>query len=106
MNLPHKWEFPGGKLYEGESDSECIIRELKEELNIEVRIIKRLKSSEFDYGSFSINLIPFIVEYVTGNIYLSEHQEAKWFTKDELSHLDWAPADIPILNELLQSDYV
>lgn len=106
MKLPLKWEFPGGKLHDGETEEECILRELKEELAIQVRIIMRLTPSQFDYGTFIINLIPFLVEYESGNIQIAEHREAKWLTKDELIHLDWAPADIAILNELLQSAYV
>lgn len=106
MNLPLKWEFPGGKVHKEESKEQCILRELKEELNVDVRIIKQLTNSEYDYGTFSINLIPFVVEYITGVIHLAEHRDALWLTKDELTQLDWAPADIPILNELLQLNYV
>jgi 8-oxo-dGTP diphosphatase len=106
MKLPLKWEFPGGKLNEGESERECILRELKEELGIEVRILRRLNNYEFDYGDFYINLIPFLVEYVKGEVYLTEHRKAIWVRKGELSKLDWAPADIPIVNQLLQSKYV
>jgi len=106
MKLPLKWEFPGGKLHEGETEEECILRELKEELAIHVRIIMRLTPSQFNYGTFTIYLIPFLVEYESGTIQIAEHREAKWLTKEELIHLDWASADIPILNELLQSTYV
>lgn len=62
MALPLKWEFPGGKLNKGESDEECILRETKEELNIEIEIIDKLTNSAYDYGTFSINLIPFIAD--------------------------------------------
>jgi 8-oxo-dGTP diphosphatase len=106
MTLPLKWEFPGGKIQEGESEEECILRELKEELSIDVRIMKRLTCSEFHYDTFSITLIPFLVAYLGGEIQLSEHKEAKWLVKEELISLNWAAADIPILNELLQSGYV
>jgi 8-oxo-dGTP diphosphatase len=106
MPLPLKWEFPGGKLHEGETEEECIVREIKEELAIDIRIIKKLTSSSYDYGTFSINLIPFLAEYINGEIHLLEHRQAKWLNKEELAHLDWAPADIPILNELLHSEHV
>lgn len=106
MRLPLKWEFPGGKMYENETAEECILRELKEELSIDVKILDKLTNSVFDYGEFSINLIPFVVEHVNGNFHLVEHCNVKWFTKEELTQLDWAPADLPILNELLQSSYV
>lgn len=106
MKLPLKWEFPGGKLQEGETEEECILRELKEELSIEVKILDRLPKFEFDYGTFSINLIPFVVEFISGKIHLAEHRDAKWLSKEALIHLDWAPADIPILNQFLQLNYV
>lgn len=101
MKLPLKWEFPGGKLENGESETECIIREIKEELNVNIEVIKKLSNSIFDYGSFQINLIPFIVKYYSGEIILSEHKEYKWLEKSELNSLDWAEADLPILNEFL-----
>lgn len=106
MTLPFMWEFPGGKQNKGESEEECILREIKEELNIEIQILGKLTNSVYDYTTFSINLIPFVAQYVKGTIQLAEHHQAKWLTKDELISLDWAPADLPILNELLQSHYV
>ncbi len=101
MKLPLKWEFPGGKLESGESEEECILREIKEELNINIEIIGKLSCSVFDYGSFNVNLIPFISNYISGEIALSEHKDFKWMKKSELSSLDWAEADLPILKEFL-----
>ena len=60
MKLPLKWEFPGGKLEENESEIDCIKREIKEEINIEIDIVKQLSDSFYDYGSFQIKLIPFV----------------------------------------------
>lgn len=102
MKLPLKWEFPGGKLERDESEEDCIIREIKEELNIEIQIIKRLKDSLFDYDAYKINLIPFIVKYISGDIILAEHKEFKLLDKAELVDLDWADADLPILEEFLK----
>lgn len=62
MSLPLKWEFPGGKLEIYENEIDCIKREIKEELNIEIEVLKRLSNSVFDYGTFKINLIPFIAK--------------------------------------------
>jgi 8-oxo-dGTP diphosphatase len=105
MSLPLKWEFPGGKLMENESAEDCILRELKEELNIDVLILDRLSDSLFDYGNFSINLIPFVTQFKEGQLILSEHKDARWLLSNELDQLDWAPADIPILHELMKTKY-
>jgi 8-oxo-dGTP diphosphatase len=102
MKLPLKWEFPGGKLEINESEIECIKREIKEEINIEIEVIKRLTDSICDYGTFKINLIPFIAQYVSGTIILSEHIDYKLLDKSELLHLDWAEADLPIVEEFLK----
>jgi 8-oxo-dGTP diphosphatase len=106
MPLPLKWEFPGGKVHDDETEEECLRREIKEELAIDIRIVKRLTPSPWDYGTLSINLIPFVCEYIAGEIHLAEHRQYLWLTPAELSRLDWAPADLPILAELLHSGYV
>lgn len=104
MKLPLKWEFPGGKLEKDEKEIDCIKRELKEELNIEVRVIKKLTNSIYDYSTFQINLIPYVVEYVSGEIILAEHASYKLLEKGSLNTLDWAEADLPIIKELLNSE--
>ncbi len=102
MKLPLKWEFPGGKLEENESQIDCVKREIKEELNIEIEVLKSLSNSIYDYGVFKINLIPFISNYVSGEIILSEHKDYKLLDKSELLNLDWAEADLPIVEEFLK----
>ena len=102
MKLPLKWEFPGGKLEENESEADCIKREILEEINIEIEVVKQLSNSVYDYGSFKINLIPFIANYVSGEIILSEHKDYKLLDKSELLNLDWAEADLPIVEEFLK----
>jgi len=102
MKLPLKWEFPGGKLEDDENELDCIKREIKEEINIEIEILKKLSNSIYDYGTFKINLIPFISNYVSGEIILSEHKDYKILDKSELLNLDWAEADLPIVEEFLK----
>ena len=102
MKLPLKWEFPGGKLEDGESEIDCVKREIKEEINIDIEVLEKLSNSIFDYGDFKINLIPFISTYVTGEIILSEHKDYKLLDKTELLNLDWAEADLPIVKEFLK----
>ena len=102
MKLPLKWEFPGGKLEQNENEIDCIKREIKEELNIEIEVLKKLSNSIFDYGTFKINLVPFIANYISGEILLLEHKDYKLLDKANLLNLDWAEADIPILKEFLK----
>ena len=101
MRLPLKWEFPGGKIEPGESAEECIKREIQEELNIEIELVSKLTPSIFDYPAFSIVLIPFTASYLKGEIKLNEHKKYLLLDKENLLGLDWAEADIPILNEYL-----
>jgi len=104
MKLPLKWEFPGGKIEDNETDEDCIIREIKEELNIEIELFLKLTPIKFKYPTFEINLIPFVAKYLAGNLKLTEHKKHSWLTKDEMNNLDWAEADIPILKEYLNYD--
>ena len=101
MNLPLKWELPGGKIELNESAEQCLIREIKEELNIEIEIIEGLKSNTHNYPSITINLIPFICKQLDGEIILKEHSNFKWLNANELLDLDWADADVPILYHYL-----
>jgi 8-oxo-dGTP diphosphatase len=102
MKLPLKWEFPGGKLEENESEIDCIKREIKEEINIEIEVLRKLSNSIYDYGTFKINLIPFISKHILGKIKLTEHSDYKLLEKTELLSLDWAEADLPIVKEFLK----
>lgn len=102
MKLPFKWEFPGGKLEIGENEESCIQREVREEINIEIEIIKKLKNNIHDYGEFKVNLIPFISKHISGKILLTEHNAYKLLDPAELLDLDWAEADVPIVNEFLK----
>ncbi len=102
MSLPLKWEFPGGKIEPNESDIDCIKREIREELNIEIEVITKLESSFFDYPNKSIELIPFITIYKSGEIILKEHEQYLLLDKADLVNLDWAEADIPILKQYMK----
>lgn len=101
MDLPLKWEFPGGKIEKGEREEECIVREIREELNLEIDILKKLPSILFDYSEKTIELIPFVVKRVNGKVNLNEHADFKLLAKDELLNLDWAEADIPIVKNYM-----
>lgn len=102
MKLPLKWEFPGGKIEENEGEIQCVTREIKEEINIEIDVLKKLSNSIYNYGTFKINLIPFVANYISGEIILAEHNDFKLLDKSELLNLDWAEADLPIVEEFLK----
>src|SRR5688572_21300284 len=84
MALPFQWEFPGGKIELGETEEECIVRGIKEELNLDLRVVERGPSVMHPYGEGkSMELIPFICECIGGELELSEHFAAKWCEVDE-----------------------
>ena len=95
------WEFPGGKLHEGESYEDCLIREIKEELDVTIRIIGRLETSEFEYPHKIIKLIPFWAEIESGSIRSSEHDRVEWFAPSQLMRLAWPGADVPIVEQVI-----
>ena len=103
MSLPLKWEFPGGKIEQGESPEECLKRELFEELGINVRISYALASSTYSYPTFIITLYPFICKILSGEIILKEHADIVWLHPSKLFALDWAAADIPVVQVYLDS---
>lgn len=99
--LPLKWEFPGGKVEQGETDEECIVREIKEELDMIVTIEKRLSTIVHHYDTFSLTLIPFVCKSKTANYTRHEHNQVVWSTVKQLNDYDWAEADIPVYEEFL-----
>ena len=97
MSLPLKWEFPGGKINNGESPEECLKRELSEELGIEVAVGLSLPPATHHYPTFTVTLYPFICTIVAGEITLHEHAAIAWLPPGELHTLDWAEADLPVI---------
>ncbi|MGB7843807.1 MAG: (deoxy)nucleoside triphosphate pyrophosphohydrolase, partial [Salinimicrobium sp.] len=102
-NLPLKWEFPGGKVEQGEEFESCLIREIKEELGVEINVIERLPSNKHHYADQkTIELIPFRCSLQTSEIHLKEHRKIEWVPIQELNRFDWAEADIPIVQYYMQ----
>jgi mutator protein MutT len=98
-HLAGYWEFPGGKIEPGESPEACLARELHEELGITAQIGAYIGESLHDYGSRVIRLRAFRVTDFEGEIQLFEHDAIQWLTPDELTTVDWAPADIPLVKQ-------
>src|SRR5574337_74600 len=99
MAMPLKWEFPGGKIDPGETPVECLMREVQEELGIEIEVGEPLTPATHSYPDFRVTLYPFICRISSGEIILHEHAALAWLRPHELQKLDWAEADLPILQE-------
>lgn len=103
MKLPLKIEFPGGKIEDGETATDCLVREIKEELNLDIKILFEMPANIHHYVEFSINLIPFVCKIIGGSIELREHASFQWLHPSELLDQDWAEADIPIVENYLNT---
>jgi 8-oxo-dGTP diphosphatase len=104
MSLPNKWEFPGGKIEEGESPEEALHREMQEEFAVRIEPIRQLPA-HIGPGTneMRIELVPIHCRLVDETITAREHAESGWFAPSRLKELDWAEADIPILHDFLAS---
>jgi 8-oxo-dGTP diphosphatase len=104
MSFSGYWEFPGGKVENGESLFDCIVREMREELCMIASPAKALSHIYHDYGEFQIDLYPVLCDVIHEAFELREHENAGWFDREELQQLKWAPADMPIVNQLINGE--
>ena len=103
--FPSLWEFPGEKIEECETATECLARELKEELDIEVIVKEQVFVNEHEYPTKIIRLHFFNVDYKEGEIKLNDHDNALWIRRGKIGDYDFAPADIPVLDKINKDKY-
>lgn len=98
------WEFPGGKVEQGEAPENAIVREIKEELDTVIEVIGYFDTVEYDYPNFHLSMKCYICTVVSGKLELLEHEAAKWLDKDSLDSVAWLPADLGLVDKL--KDYL
>lgn len=100
MTLSGMWEFPGGKIEANESEKEALIREIKEELKVDIEILDYINEATYTYDFGTVSLKVYTAKITSGELVLEEHSDSKWLTAAELAKINWAPVDIPAVKAL------
>ena len=103
--ISYKYEFPGGKLEEGEKEEDALKREISEELNLEIDVAEKFLVVTHEYLDFNLTMHSYLCKANTEKLVLKEHIDAKWLYKYELIELDWAAADLPIVSKLINTNH-
>jgi 8-oxo-dGTP diphosphatase len=103
--ISYKYEFPGGKLEEGENEEDALKREIAEELNLEIDVAEKFLVVTHEYLDFDLTMHSYLCKANTEKLVLKEHIDAKWLFKNELIELDWAAADLPIVSKLINTNH-
>ena len=103
--ISYKYEFPGGKLEEGENEEDALKREISEELNLEIDVAEKFLIVTHEYLDFDLTMHSYLCKANTEKLVLKEHIDVKWLYKNELIELDWAAADLPIVSKLINTNH-